>query len=268
MRLIPVFTLALLAMPALAQDVTQDGAEPQAPRHDPAAAMRDLRNEQQQIYAKWREEVQAIQKQMKEAAEDPEGGKKPVKAFPMRPDLSPLVGKAQNYAKTFANSEDAVPFLVWIVQNGSPNKDAMRDALETILETHANSSGVAALAPMLPYLGRMISADIGDRAMDVFVASSNADVRASALLVRHGTTIDSAPLESPKYAAAKQELLEAAKEASEAVRKKVDTAINVREHYGVGVIAKDIIGTDLDGEEFKLSDYKGRVIFLDFWGDW
>ena len=24
----------------------------------------------------------------------------------------------------------------------------------------------------------------------------------------------------------------------------------------------------LDGVAFKLSDYKGKVVFLDFWGDW
>ena len=33
-------------------------------------------------------------------------------------------------------------------------------------------------------------------------------------------------------------------------------------------IASDIEGIDLDGEAFKLSDYQGKVIFLDFWGDW
>jgi hypothetical protein len=32
--------------------------------------------------------------------------------------------------------------------------------------------------------------------------------------------------------------------------------------------APDIAGTDLDGVDFKLSDYKGKVVMLDFWGDW
>lgn len=36
----------------------------------------------------------------------------------------------------------------------------------------------------------------------------------------------------------------------------------------VGELAPDIVGKDLDGNEFKLSDYRGQVVMLDFWGDW
>jgi hypothetical protein len=36
----------------------------------------------------------------------------------------------------------------------------------------------------------------------------------------------------------------------------------------VGKTAPDIEGEDLDGTKFKLSDYKGTVVVVDFWGDW
>ncbi len=36
----------------------------------------------------------------------------------------------------------------------------------------------------------------------------------------------------------------------------------------VGKTAPDIEGEDLDGEAFKLSDYRGKVVVIDFWGDW
>ena len=36
----------------------------------------------------------------------------------------------------------------------------------------------------------------------------------------------------------------------------------------VGKVAPDIEAEDLDGVPFKLSDYRGKVIVLDFWGNW
>ncbi len=36
----------------------------------------------------------------------------------------------------------------------------------------------------------------------------------------------------------------------------------------IGQPAPEITGKDLDGTAFKLSDYRGKVVMLDFWGDW
>ena len=36
----------------------------------------------------------------------------------------------------------------------------------------------------------------------------------------------------------------------------------------VGQMAPDITGEDIDGVAFALSDYRGKVVMLDFWGDW
>jgi hypothetical protein len=36
----------------------------------------------------------------------------------------------------------------------------------------------------------------------------------------------------------------------------------------VGKVAPDIAGEDVDGKKFKLSEYRGKVVVLDFWGDW
>jgi hypothetical protein len=36
----------------------------------------------------------------------------------------------------------------------------------------------------------------------------------------------------------------------------------------VGKPAPEIEGEDVDGARFKLSDYRGKVVMLDFWGHW
>ena len=40
------------------------------------------------------------------------------------------------------------------------------------------------------------------------------------------------------------------------------------EHLQVGCTAPDIAGVDVEGAAFKLSDYRGKVVLLDFWGFW
>jgi hypothetical protein len=40
-------------------------------------------------------------------------------------------------------------------------------------------------------------------------------------------------------------------------------------HYlAIGKVAPDIEGEDVDGRNFKLSEYRGKVVVIDFWGDW
>lgn len=40
------------------------------------------------------------------------------------------------------------------------------------------------------------------------------------------------------------------------------------EHLQVGMVAPEIEGVDEDGVPFKLSDYRGKVVLIDFWGYW
>ena len=41
-----------------------------------------------------------------------------------------------------------------------------------------------------------------------------------------------------------------------------------KERLQIGMPSPDVAATDLDGVAFKLSDYAGKVVVLDFWGDW
>lgn len=39
-------------------------------------------------------------------------------------------------------------------------------------------------------------------------------------------------------------------------------------NLSIGMKAPEIDGEDLDAKKFELSDYKGKVVLLDFWGNW
>jgi peroxiredoxin len=41
-----------------------------------------------------------------------------------------------------------------------------------------------------------------------------------------------------------------------------------KERVKVGSVAPDFVLTDLQGKEHRLSDYRGKGVFLNFWGTW
>ncbi|HEV3144697.1 MAG TPA: hypothetical protein VGZ47_12480 [Gemmataceae bacterium] len=51
-------------------------------------------------------------------------------------------------------------------------------------------------------------------------------------------------------------------------KKEAERELNIIRHLRVGKEALDIVGPDLDDKSFKLSDYRGKVVLLDFWGNW
>lgn len=56
----------------------------------------------------------------------------------------------------------------------------------------------------------------------------------------------------------------------EAVSERGDELLKAyeKEYISVGAQAIDFTGTTFEGHEFKLSDYKGKVVLLDFYGFW
>jgi hypothetical protein len=54
----------------------------------------------------------------------------------------------------------------------------------------------------------------------------------------------------------------------ETVAKKAEPELFGLRHLSVGKVAPDIEGQDQDGVKFKLSDYRGKVVLLDFWSEY
>jgi hypothetical protein len=54
----------------------------------------------------------------------------------------------------------------------------------------------------------------------------------------------------------------------EPLRSAIEGALYELDTLEVGCIAPEIEGINQNGSPMRLSDFKGKVIFLDFWGDW
>ncbi len=69
-------------------------------------------------------------------------------------------------------------------------------------------------------------------------------------------------------AEAEKVLSQVADNATGPLQQQVQNVLFDLKNLTVGKKAPDIEGEDLDGKKFKLSDYKGKVVSLVFWGSW
>ncbi len=174
-------------------------------------------------------------------------------------------------AADYEGTDDAVPFLLWVVQRAAPfAEDKAKSALGTLLDAHVKSERLAEMGLMLPHLSDMLGEKTAqDACQRLEAGSSSASLRGWAAYARLSGVLTTASPDSKEYLAAKKEVLAKVEAAGDSdLSETVKSSMRERELFGIGRTAPDIEGIDLDGEAFKLSDYKGKIIFLDFWGDW
>ena len=86
-----------------------------------------------------------------------------------------------------------------------------------------------------------------------------------ALMKRAEAALEQALKEFPSKPATDDRMTRTARaKLAEDARAELDEIRNL----AVGKPAPEIIGTDLDGQPFKLSDYRGKVVLLTFWAGW
>ncbi len=221
---------------------------------------------------------------------------RPSKLAAFGPDTLANAAKSPNDPKT-------ILALMAMIEDRDTPSGAIRKAMDLMLQDHVNDPAI--LRATRAVSNRMTS--YGDdypeqflRAVVKKTANKESKVRASLNLAQflrhraeHGLqvhwvddrlkTIDykgpSGGLGGPSYDEAKagkmleecrrlleQVLAEAAASslpAAEARDELKEIAV-----FGLGKVAPEIAGTDIDGRPMKLSDYRGQVVLLVFWGDW
>lgn len=189
---------------------------------------------------------------------------------------SPIVTflpRFQKAAADHAGTEDAVQFLSWIALNAGSNADAATAAMKTLAADHIDSDGWAAIAPRLSGMSRTLGEElVGELTARLLAESPSATVKAELLFARGNQVIRDAynePAPDDKRAAAIADLRKVCELVPDSeTAGKAERGLFELEHLRNGMPAPEIVAEDLDGVEFKLSDYRGKVVVLDFWGDW
>ncbi|HIE71253.1 MAG TPA: hypothetical protein EYP98_14385 [Planctomycetes bacterium] len=226
-------------------------------QQDPQAAYQKLAKSFAKAMSVWQDELQATIKKAQEAGE-----RVPRSAY--APPTKEFVGTAQELAQEHAGKDTAVPFLGFILKNASRERNAVKWAVKTLASDHAESKAIGDIVDYLPKVARMAGRSSKSLLNDIADNHSDNTVRAKALLARARQSAANdksvaavADLEQVKKLTTDQDLLDEVKEALVETQK-----------LAVGSVAPEIDGVDIDGVKFKLSDYRGKVVLLDFWGFW
>jgi hypothetical protein len=182
------------------------------------------------------------------------------------PATSDLLAWAATRGSFFPAGQKAIDILVekypdhasiesicMVLGEGSSPKAA--DILKHILEKNTKPKVQAAAAVGL---GRVLAAktdSLGDNLAESDKVAAEAEKYLSQAITLYGNF--NAALTTDEERKANEKLV-----------KGIEREIKTLRILRVGKVVPEIAGGDLDGKEFKLSDYRGKVVLLDFWGFW
>jgi thiol-disulfide isomerase/thioredoxin len=128
----------------------------------------------------------------------------------------------------------------------------------------------AAMGYVLPEMGTAKGIDLSPTLTAVIQGNTNTDIRATAIYTLaahlHNTHRD----EKRAIALLKfvQQNFTKVTYQETTLGEAAKTKLYEMQHLSLGKLAPDVVGEDADGAKFRVSDYRGKVIVLRFWGDW
>lgn len=140
-----------------------------------------------------------------------------------------------------------------------------------LIDNASQSHGVAlvgTLASESEDWGDSLGRDLAFALLDeLVIVASNADVGATALMAK-ASSLEWSDVENAEDLAMQQyeSLVERYPDHELAAR--AAGKIFASENLQIGMQVPDIVGVDVDGNPLKLSDYRGKVAVIDFWGFW
>jgi cytochrome oxidase Cu insertion factor (SCO1/SenC/PrrC family) len=212
--------------------------------------------------------TKAYDKQNKEFMKKLRAEKDRKKAMEMyrtgRPSAAEAISLILKLAKETPKAEGIENGLMWALMRGA--KPAQRKEVSGLLLTHyKDSESIGKLAQM--YSRARTGGEAGLR--EIIEKSGDEKVRQGATYYLAEKLIGNA--ETKKEGLTMMKKLIATPGLDKDNPKLVAQGkgkIMIAEKLGIGCTAPDIVGTDQEGKEFKLSEYRGQVVLLDFWGIW
>jgi hypothetical protein len=194
-------------------------------------------------------------------------------AFSKRPNVLNYSLLFLNLAKKYPKSPYSEKALVWVVQKTPANAPTTKEATDLLVKNHLKSEE---LGPVCQVLANNPQAE--KKLRQIAEKNPHKEVQGQAFLALGQLLRNQSEGISPNKE-------KAAKEAENMLNLAVEKYAEVEtpqgsvgerakelladiKEFGYGKRVPEIEGQDVDGKSFKISDYLGKVVLLDFWGYW
>jgi hypothetical protein len=218
------------------------------------------------------ERLQALEREYEDAQQEFSRLYQEAKTDAEREKVSAKYPQPENYSGRFlvlaeTNPKDpvAVDALVWIVTRGRSGSEFDK-ALDLLLSEHLQDAKISSVCQSLVYS----SSPAAEKALrQIREKSSLSEVRGQATFslaqyLRH----NSQAAEAEKLYAEVIEEFGNVSHYRGNLGGAAKSALFEMRNLVIGKAAPEIEGEDVDAKRFKMSDYRGKVVVLDFWGDW
>jgi hypothetical protein len=176
------------------------------------------------------------------------------------PDARKYATQMIEIAEKEPKSAGALDALIWAVQRAYHLKDTAPRALKLLEENHIESEKLDDICQRLVYGGLPESKPFLEKVVE---KNPHDDVKAAASLALGQMLAQKDAAEAEKHL---NNVVD--KYGTKTQKERAKGELFEMHNLAVGKVAPEIEGEDVDGKRFKLSDYRGKVVVIDFWGDW
>lgn len=200
---------------------------------------------------------------------------KELRAAIVRPDAKAFGARALELADQYTG-EASLHVLAYAASNFA-DKDTTKAIAARVEKDFLKSPALGELLENAMSLSRGLGAEEANKLLDRVIAESPHALPKAWAMYWQAQSLQSVQRQKDATDAAKAEAAAKADRLfADAARLAEGTDASERigapafekERLQIGMQAPDIVGEDVDGVAFKLSDYRGKVVMIDYWGFW
>jgi hypothetical protein len=242
-----------------------------------AACSQDQAAKLDQLIEAWKKAQQDFSNAVRAAKTDDERKAVMEKAPKASDHLPAFIEVAESAAGTDTAAKAWMMVLSLAMQIEDVDAELLDTALETLTREHLASKEVVELPGRISAFSRTLGAEKTESALRQLVDKATVPaLKGGAMYTLASFLNEQNPAPDSERAKEVRKLMETVVKDFADVKdsrgrpigKRAEGWLFEKDHLQVGNSAPEIEATDLSGVAFKLSDYKGEVVLLDFWGNW